>query len=232
MTERDRKFEYDDKAYFKYIEQLDQLHEGAKDIVFNFPLYVGTVNLARYLGMYEMYKQVIDVAGHVADVGTYRGASFVFFAKMIKLLEPYSSTHVHGFDWFKGMAPQGDDNQAYSGQYKGDYERLLKHIELQDLSGFAHVHKMNIVEELAGFLEKNPSLRFKLVFLDCGIKDVLSASMQHFWPRMVKGGILVLDHYNSPYSPFESEIVDKFCGGLPVRQIPFSRSPSGYIIKE
>ena len=90
MTERDRKFEYDDKAYFKYIEQLDQLHEGAKDIVFNFPLYVGTVNLARYIGMYEMYKQVVDVAGHVADVGTYRGASFVFFAKMIKLLEPYS----------------------------------------------------------------------------------------------------------------------------------------------
>ena len=164
MTERDRKFEYDDKAYFKYIEQLDQLHEGAKDIVFNFPLYVGTVNLARYLGMYEMYKQVVDVAGHVADVGTYRGASFVFFAKMIKLLEPYSSTHVHGFDWFKGMAPQGDDNQAYSGQYKGDYERLLKHIELQDLSGFAHVHKMNIVEELGGFAgeESEPALQARV----------------------------------------------------------------------
>jgi hypothetical protein len=131
MTERDRKFEYDDKAYFKYVEQLDQLHEGAKDIVFNFPLYVGTVNLARYIGMYEMYKQVVGIAGHVADVGYISGRLIRVLREDDQIARAVFIDACLRFRLVQGYGAEKDDNQAYSGQYKGDYERLLKHIELQ-----------------------------------------------------------------------------------------------------
>jgi hypothetical protein len=43
-----------------------------------------------------------SIAGHIADVGTYKGASALLFAKLMKIHNPESLWQVHGFDWFKG----------------------------------------------------------------------------------------------------------------------------------
>ena len=43
-------------------------------------------------------------------------------------------------------------------------------------------------------------MRFKLVFIDCGIEKVLINTLPHVWSRLVKGGILILDHYNASFS--------------------------------
>ena len=64
----------------------------AKDVISSFPVYVGYVSLARYLSFYELYKQVMDLPGHIAEIGTYRGASLVFFGKLIRLFEPHNYT--------------------------------------------------------------------------------------------------------------------------------------------
>lgn len=227
-----RKYEHDDETYFDYISKLEGLWDGPTDLIFNFNVFVGSVNMARLLAYYEMYKQVVDISGDIADVGTYRGASLMSFAKLIKIFEPYSQTRAHGFDWFKGMAPGDDDAAENKGKYVPSKEILQRLVSLQGLDGFVELHDMDLTSaDLPAFLAERPWLRFKLIFLDCGIADVMQATLEHMYPRLVPGGILMLDHFNNAMSPQESAIVQSFTGEAVVRQIPFSRGPSAYIIK-
>lgn len=227
------KYKNVDESYFKYIETVledDQIDK--KDIIYNFPVYVGQVNLARYLCFYDLYNQVSGLSGHIADIGTYKGASFLFMAKMVKLFEPYSITQVHGFDWFNGMEPSKIDDDSIKGKYVADYDSLMNMIELQNLKDVAVLHKMDITKELEDFMIKAPHLRFKYIFIDCGISDVLEKSLEVLWPRLVPGGVLLMDHYNCKVSPSESNILEKYIGENIIEQVKFTRSPTCYVIKK
>ena len=225
------KFNAVDEKYFAYIDQLLSMQIPARDLIYHFPAYVGHVNLARILFFYDLYKKTIDLNGHIADVGTWKGASFLFMAKMIKLFEPYSTTQAYAFDWFQGMIPGKNDDQTRPGTYSSDYESLSRLVELQGLSDVAIINKMDVTRELAPYFEERPWMRFKIVFVDCGIEGVLESSLENFWPRLVNGGILILDHYNMSASPTESRILEHFTGNLPILQAPFNRQPTGYVIK-
>ena len=152
-------------------------------------------------------------------------------AKLIKLFEPYSPTQAYAFDWFKGMMPGKDDDENQSGKYCSEFESLIKLVELQGLSDIAIINKMDVTSELVPYFEARPWMRFKFVFIDCGIEGVLESSLANFWPRIVNKGVLVLDHYNSQASPTESRILEKYIGNLEIRQAPFNRQPTCYVIK-
>lgn len=230
------KYKKIDEEFHKNMEEILRLEDSKLDLIHHYPVYVGHVNIARHLFFYEMYKKCYELQGHIADIGTWKGASFLFMAKLVRLFENYNATQVHGFDWFKGMIPSKEDKDFdYSkegAEYACEYEKLKKLIELQKLDDIALIHKMDLTKELGSFFEKRPHLRFKIVFLDCGIKKVLEESLKHFWPRLVNGGILILDHYNLENSPWENEIAEKYIGKNLVRQWSQTRQPSGYIIKE
>jgi hypothetical protein len=173
------------------------------------------------------------LSGHIADIGTWKGASFFWFVKLIKLFESFSQTQVHGFDWFKGMVPNpGEDDLAQNGLYSCSYEKIQQLIKIQNLQDIALVHKLDLVNDLGPFFKVYPYLRFKMIFIDCGIAAVLRQSLEYFWPRLVYGGILIVDHYNCESSPSESDVLEKFIGKNHIRHCPFNRQPTGYVIKE
>ncbi|MFB9276306.1 class I SAM-dependent methyltransferase [Cohnella cellulosilytica] len=223
-----KKFKDVNNDFFSYLDELQTMDIETKDFLYHFPVFVGYVNMSRFLFLYDLYKKVNELNGHIADVGTFKGATLLFFTKLVKLFENYTSTQVHGFDWFMGMNPDAGANSTY----KGDYETLLKLIKLQKLEDISIVHKMDITKELRGYFEQHPYLRYKIVLIDCGIKEVLDSALEHFWPRLVPGGILIMDHYNAEVSKDESEIVEKYIGSNYVRQVSFSRSPTCYVVKE
>lgn len=227
------KHKSESEIFHNYTESLLKLQIPQKDLIHQFPIFNGYVNIARYLCLYELYKKTTGVLGHIADIGTWKGASLLFFAKLIKIFEPYSYTQVHGFDWYEGMKPSaGFDDMTYDGQYKGDYELLLKLIKIQNLDNIAFVHKIDITKELDDFFENYKSLQFKIVFLDCGVYGVLVESLKHFWPRLTKGGIIIFDHANHSAVPQENTAIREFFGDTAkINTLEFCRRPSGYIIK-
>ncbi len=229
----ERKFEAVDARFHASIEEIIALGFSPRDYIHHFPCFTGHVNLGRYLFLYERYRQTLGLCGHVADVGSWKGASLLFFAKLARLFENNCQTQVHGFDWFQGMAPEkGVDNEAYAGSYAADHATLAELIRLQELDDTAFIHKLDLTKDLPAFFADKRQMRFKLVFLDCGAKAVLEAALAHFWPRLVTGGVLILDHFNNACSPFESETVQAVIGGRPVMQAPFARQPSAYVVKE
>lgn len=229
MTE---KSSHDDSVYFDYIKKLSLLDLTSQEIIYNFPSFVGSVNLARLFSFQEMFSLVQNISGDIADVGTYMGASMFSFAKLVKIFEPYSNTKVHGFDWFEGQKPGPQDDSKQLGKYITSMERIQQLIQWQGLDGIVEIHNLDLTSDLPEFIKMRPWLRFKIIFLDCGIINVMEQTLKNLWPLLTPGGILILDHYNNAISPQESNVVNKYCGNQVIRQINYSRSPTAYLIKE
>lgn len=227
----DEKYKVDNDTFWSYLSWLEGMEVETQDLLSNFPAYVGSVNLARFLTIYDAYREVGNLSGHIADIGTFKGASFFTLGKLVKIFEPYSNTKVIGFDWFEGQKPGPNDNHSNAGKYESSKERLLSLIERQGLSGLMELVDMDLTEEYSNYIADSPHLRFKLAFIDIGMEAVLTETVSETWNRLVPGGILLVDHFNHETSPTESRIVQEAVGESRIEQAAFSRSPTGIIRK-
>mgnify|MGYP007071564046 CR=1 FL=1 len=226
------KFENLRSPYSNSIKNLELMNFEFKEIVEDFPRFTGHMSIGRYLTLYELYKKTEGIAGHIAEVGTFKGTSLLWFAKLLQIFEPNSLTQVHGFDWFKGTGKDSIDLKIEEGSYSYNYEELLKVIEFQNLQNMCFVHKLDVVKELKEFFERNPHFYFKLVFLDAGFYDVVKNSLIELWPRLNKGGILILDQFGHELSPGEAIAVKEILPGAKIQTLNNSWMPMAYIIKE
>ena len=222
----------EDKKYFDFLINLEKKKISVTEVIFQFGLYIGQTNLSRYLNFYELYKKTLTLRGDCCDIGTWKGSSFLFIAKLIRIFEPHSKTKIYGFDWFKGQSPKKNDNKKFKGMYKSNFKDLKYNISKLNLKDIAIIKKINIAKKLEGFLKNKPWLIFKYAFLDCGSSDVLHSAMKNIWPRIISGGILVLDHYGFESTPQEKNIINEYIGRHKVHQISFSSHPAAYIIKK
>jgi hypothetical protein len=223
----------EDSTYHQSVQELLALGIEPLDLLHQNTAYAGKVSIARKLSFYELYKQVLPCAGHIAEVGVWKGAVFLYFAKLVEIFEPQSNTLVHGFDNFMGMKPsEAEKAQIEEGCYKADYETLRKAINIQKLDHVAKLHKLDVTTDLGKFFNTYRGSQFKLVFLDAGVYSVLKACIPAFWERMVPGGIMVFDQFNYELSFGESNAVREFLPDQKIHSIPWTRSPSGYVIKE
>jgi len=190
-----KKFRHRKEPYYKSLDAIKALGYEFDDLIHHFPCFVGHMTLSRFLVLYECYKRTLGIAGHIADIGTYKGSSLLYFAKLTQIFESEALTQVHGFDWFKGMEPdKKKDTEQCSSHLVGtevagtaSYEMLVELIQAQSLQHIAFIHKLDIRKELEDFFERFPHLQFKLVFMDAGTYDVTKAAISMFWKRLTKG---------------------------------------------
>jgi hypothetical protein len=237
MAQHKGKFEYnkfDDrrKPFSEYLDYLDKRNIPLKEWMEHFTSYIGHMSLSRVLGLYELYKKSLGISGHIGEIGIYKGASFFLFAKLIRIFETESLTQVHGFDWFLGTGADDIEMKIELGGYKHSYEDLYELNEKQGFSNLAFIHKIDVVEELEGFLKDNLHLQFKLFFFDAGTHKVVKTALPLIWERITPGGIVVFDQFNHELSPGETLAIREVLPNHKVFNIPNIWMPSGYIIKE
>jgi hypothetical protein len=219
------------EPYHKGLEIIKSLNYETEDFIHYFPCFTGSQTLSRYLTFYECYKQTLGLAGHIAEVGIYKGASFLFFSKLTQIFEPNSFTQVHGFDWFKGNAPSSSETNIVENSDAESYDRLLKLIKAQNIENVAKVHNLDVTNQLEDFFNRYPHLQFKLVFLDAGMYEVVKACLPFFWSRLIKGGYLILDQFNFDIAPGETQAVKEFLPDVQIHSFPWGWMPTAYIIK-
>lgn len=226
-----KKFAHRKEAYREGLQAILEMGYAPADLIHQFPAFAGHLTIARFLCLYEAYKMTAGVAGHIAEVGVYMGAGSLLFAKLTQLFEPNTLTQVHGFDWFQGATITEEEKFVEQGECLESEARLLRLIRAQQLENTVFVHNLDVRAELDGFFERHPHLHFKLVFLDCGLYDVVAASLRCLWPRLVKGGVLLLDHFNHEVAPGETRAVREFLPDAEVRTFPYGWMPTAYIVK-
>jgi predicted O-methyltransferase YrrM len=226
-----KKFAYRKPGYQKKLEEILALDFDKTDYIHHFPAFTGHMTIARFLSLYEAYKMSLTVAGHIAEVGVFKGAGSLFFAKLIKIFEPNALTLVHGFDWFEGAKTTEEEKYVVDGECKEDYEKVMRLVKAQELDNIVHIHKLDVTKDLDNFFQKNQHIQFKLIFVDAGLHDVVSATIKHLWPRLTSGGIMVFDHFNHEFAPGETRAIKEMLPDAKIKTFQFGWMPTAYIVK-
>ncbi|KPJ56640.1 hypothetical protein AMJ49_04400 [Parcubacteria bacterium DG_74_2] len=154
-----------------------------------------TFNEARLL-----YLSVISakkIPGDIAEVGVYKGGS----AKLI--CEVKEDRVLYLFDTFEGLPETSKDDPP--SHYKGRYNALLENVQ-QYLVKYKNVYFYKGVFPATADTVKNKT--FSLVHLDVDLYKSTLDCLNFFYPRMSKGGIILLHDYPNLFGV--KKAVDEF----------------------
>lgn len=135
----------------------------------------------------ELARLVKNVPGSIAECGSYEGASAYLIASELP------DTPIHLFDSFEGLpAPSNEDRSADSMWKKGDLTAREETIR-ENLRRFSNIviHKGWIPDTFAAIADE----RFRLVHIDVDLYKPTLDSLAFLYPRMNRGGIIVMDDY-------------------------------------
>jgi SAM-dependent methyltransferase len=196
------KFHETDKIYLEEREKLSQKY-GKQDlwkVIDPWGLYVGISNLAIKMSIADLLRSTLNVPGHIAEFGTWRGDNLLFMTKLLKIYDPYGSKLVHGFDSFEGLTEFTKEDtigESVKGFYKGDYEKLMDFISLYKMKKDIVIHKGLIENTLPKAVEENKSLAFSFVFCDTDLYSSTKVILENLHDRLSKGGLFVFDEWNN-----------------------------------
>lgn len=222
---------------------------GLQDVIENFMLFERRVNFGKFLTHVEIFKHIVNVPGHVVECGVFKGMSLMTFVKLIEVLCPADSLkRVIGFDTFTGFvdlaAKDGAPNERRGKVVGGwDSSAFLPALEqLVDItqrdSLVPRVKRVELVkgdvsETVKEYVKQNPGLRISLLHLDMDLYDPTLAALEHLYPLVVRGGVVLLDEYGMDGFPGESAAFDDYFGkNRPLlTKFPYTPTPGGYFIK-
>jgi len=154
----------------------------------------------------EYCKLANEMEGDIVEVGVYKGGS----ANILCLHSPQK--HVFLFDTFIGLPPTKPIDEHKEGDFSdtsiAEVMETLKPSE--NYSIHQGVFPRQGTEHTAG-------RKFCLVHLDVDIFDSVMECLEYFYPRMVPGGMIVIDDYNAPMCVGARLAVDKFLIDKPER---------------
>ncbi|MEP2707438.1 MAG: TylF/MycF/NovP-related O-methyltransferase [Roseibium sp.] len=186
------------------------------------------------LAHYELYKSIVTLPGHIFELGVYKGASLIRLATFRDALENDYSRIIVGFDAFGEFPRKGlsvEDDQQFIDRFEGAGGHGLSNGELQDLlnnKGFENFEliKGNVFDTLPKYLEQHPETRLAFLHLDMDVKEPTDFALNSLYDRVVPGGLIVFDDYNSVAG--ETLSVDNFIKehSLKIEKLPFYNVPA------
>ena len=215
---------YDNASYLpeEYRNRLGEYFDSKGDTVWklqNFPKYVPRQSITRFLTRHEIFKHVLDVQGSVVEVGVLGGGSLLSWAHLSSIFEYLNyQRRIIGFDVFgDDISPSEKDETGSSlDQYRqgnmglDSYNDILEGVEVFDMNRFLSSEpKVELIKGLAEasiprYLEKSPETVVSLLYLDVNLYEPTRAAIEHFFPRMPKGAVIVFDELNDRGLPGET----------------------------
>ena len=205
----------------------------------NFYLSCDNRRLSKILAHYELFKLAKELPGAIVECGVFKGASFVRFAGFRDLFGNPFSHKLVGFDIF-GAFPKTnfDEDKKYrtdciraAGEQSISKEQLIEVLKNKGIDKNVELVEGDVVKTIPEYLKKNPHLKISLLNLDTDVYEPAVSILENFWPRIVRGGILILDDYGT--FPGETKAVDDYFKdkNAQIFKFPFAMTPC-YIIKK
>lgn len=170
-----------------------------------------------YLTVYELYKKIINIPGHIVEIGVWRGYTTALLSYLVQLFgEVDRHRHIYGFDTFEGypgkdMLMESDSsNPVLMKNYENtSLEYVNSLVSNLGASSFVHFIKGDISETLPAFLDSHKDFKVALVMNDCNLYAPTKAALSLLIPRMQPGGIIYFDSYNNPRQLGETRAADE-----------------------
>lgn len=130
-------------------------------------------------------RRLEKVSGAAAELGVYKG----FFARCINILLPERKLYL--FDSFEGFSAEACPSESFQAAHQNTaVDKVLSILP----------HPENVIVKPGFFPGSLEGLeeRFCLVSLDVDFMQTTLDGLRYFWPRMEKGGYLLLHDWGSP----------------------------------
>ena len=190
----------------------------------------------------ELYLLTKDMIGDVLEFGVFKGASIGLWIKLLKMYEPNSITKVIGFDFFdsteliNGLDGLNKNMMTTVVGRVTDKDLFLNsvtaNLQVIDPSKFMLI-KGDAVNTSKTFINKNPGLKIKLLYMDLDVGEPTYKVLLELWDKVCINGIIVFDEY--AYHQWDESIgVDNFLKTIEGKYIMYPTnifSPTAYIKK-
>ena len=204
----------------------------------NFYLSCDITRISKILSHYEIYKMIKEVPGEIVECGVFKGASLLRFAMFREIFGNPFSKKIIGFDTF-GKFPETnfqDDKKARSkfidsaGENSISKDQLFQILNQKNLNRHLNLIEGDITETVPDYVKTNPELKISLLNLDTDIYEPAVSILENLYPRITRGGILMLDDYGT--HPGETQAVDEYFENknVEIKKFPFAMTPC-YIVK-
>jgi predicted O-methyltransferase YrrM len=202
----------------------------------NFYLACDNSRIGKIMTHYELLKLSSNISGSIIECGVFKGISLIRLATFLKLLK--SNKKIIAFDAF-GKHPTTKITSDHKrrkillseGKEGISEKQLMGILKRKGLEKNIKLIKGDITVTIPKYLKSNPKLKISLLNLDVDFYEPSMSILENFYPRLSKGGILMLDDYG--VWDGETMAVKEYFRGkkIKIRKSPFSKTPS-YIIKK
>lgn len=141
--------------------------------------------------VYSVAKSQSRLEGDMAEVGVYQGGS----AKII--CEAKEKNRLHLFDTFSGLPPVSDKDTHFGTKFWKDNE--FNNTSEEKVKKYLSKYE-NVLLYKGKFPETSEPIResrFSFVHLDVDLYQSTRDCLEFFYPRLVKGGIILTHDYHS-----------------------------------
>lgn len=205
----------------------------------NFYLSCDISRISKILAHYELYKMASDIPGAIIECGVFKGNSLSRFAMFRSLFGNTYSKKIIGFDTFgKFPTTKFVDDRKFrakliddAGEQSISKEQLTKVLKHKEVNKNVELVKGDITRTVPAYLKLHPELRISLLNVDTDIYEPVVTILEYLYPKVAKGGIVVLDDYG--VFPGETKAVEEYFKdkSVEIKKLSFSMTPS-YIIKK
>jgi hypothetical protein len=212
--------------------------ERAWDFENGFYLTCDPSRLGKLLAHYELFRLVLASPGAIVECGVFKGASLARFAMLRRLFSSSVEPQIVAFDSF-GPFPKTahePDQQlreqfiAAAGGESISTDQLRQVLARKGCDENVELVSGDITQTVPEYVAKHPELTISLLNLDTDLYEPAKVILEQLYPRIVPGGILLLDDYG--VFPGETQAVDEYFGGTTeIRRFAFSATPA-YVLKE
>ncbi len=169
--------------------------------------------------IFQLLESTLGLAGNVAECGVWQGSTLLPTALFLRRRAPRK--RLFGFDSFQGLNETvardvwmggGDDERKQVGGFSNtSYEAVSQRVREFGLADTAALVPGYFQDTLTGYANET----FCFVHLDCVIYESYRTCLEFFYPRLVPGGVILLDEYKDPPWPGCTLAVDEFLADKP-----------------
>tara|TARA_B100000902_G_scaffold3870_1_gene4940 strand:- start:1153 stop:1920 length:768 start_codon:yes stop_codon:yes gene_type:complete len=168
----------------------------------------------RFLNLIFLVRNILNTKSkiyHFVECGCWKGHSTYIISSLIK--EYKKKINFHIFDSFEGLS--SGINQDFSIQYnKKNQQYIEKYFVGDEIKLRKILKKFNFCKIHKGWIpskfEKVKNKKFSFVHIDVDLYDPTMSSLEFFYPRLVKGGVICCDDYNYSLFPGATKAWNNF----------------------
>ena len=204
----------------------------------NFYFTCSNERISKIIIQYELFLKAQKIKGDIVECGVFKGTSLIRFGVFRKILGN-KTKKIIGFDTFgafpsAGFSEDVKQRKKFLEQTGGESisEKQLLHIfSDKKISNNLELVKGDIMKTIPEYVKKHPNMKISLLNLDVDLYEPTKVILENLFPKIVKGGIIILDDYN--IFPGETKAVKEYFKNknVIIKKFDYRKSPS-YIIKK